>query len=344
MTVQTPIALPAYNVAGTPQTFSQRAGEIDVAWRGSDNRLWTLPYRNQRWAAGPTPISGPNAIGDPTVVSTATGTLDVFWEGSDGNLWHTSYLEGYFGSGVWSAPQSLGDGPLQSPPRAVAAGNGVIDIFWTGADGATRTVHDSGGTLSSPVALNTGAVLGALDPVQTTPGTVDVFWRDPAGDLWVQQTASWGAGAPLQLTYGGALSDVSAVSAGDGNADVFFRGGTGQLWHLPLTAGVAGQASPIGNQAIVGRPAAVEPASGQMTVVQQQVNGSLAASLKNGSANWVGPQLLGDGPVGSDPSTVAFASSAINVFWRGQGGDLWYSPACTGCGLSAPTPVLRPAS
>jgi hypothetical protein len=74
------------------------------------------------------------------------------------------------------------------------------------------------------------------------------------------------------------------------------------------------------------------------------MDGSLATSLATGSSRWFGPQLIGDGPVGSDPSTVASGLGTINVFWRGQGGDLWYSPACTGCGLPAPSPVLLPPS
>ncbi len=41
-----PVALAATNVAGTPQTVSDQAGDIDVLWRGTNDHVWTLRYRN----------------------------------------------------------------------------------------------------------------------------------------------------------------------------------------------------------------------------------------------------------------------------------------------------------
>jgi len=131
----------AANVAGTPQTVSDQAGNINVLWRGANNHLWSLAFRNGTWGSASTDISAAGGtvatlLSDPSVVSTGAGQIDAFWKGEDGRLWQARFTGGWFGSGTWSAPVSLGFGPLGSLPRAVSPGPGLIDVVWKGSGGA----------------------------------------------------------------------------------------------------------------------------------------------------------------------------------------------------------------
>ena len=91
--------------------------------------------------------------------------------------------------------------------------------------------------------------------------------------------------------------------------------------------------------ATLGRPSAVEPTPG-ITLVLPRSDAKLAAVLALPAIGWVGPELLGDGPAGSDPSSLA-SGPAINVFWRGQDGGLWSSAACPGCAPPPPSPIAQ---
>src|SRR5439155_18375162 len=48
-TVQARARVATANVAVTPQAVSERTGEMDVVWRGTDDRLWAVGYRNAAW-------------------------------------------------------------------------------------------------------------------------------------------------------------------------------------------------------------------------------------------------------------------------------------------------------
>jgi hypothetical protein len=107
---------------------------------------------------------------------------------------------------------------------------------------------------------------------------------------------------------------------------------------MAQTSGSWSAVGQISSQQIVGNTTAVETSPGSITVVVQRTDGILAAVITIRSIGFVGPELLGDGPVGSSPTAVAYSQSAIYVYWRGQDYGLWYSPACPGCG-QVPTPV-----
>jgi lysozyme len=332
-----PVALPATNVAGGPQPVSDQPGDIDVLWRGTDDQIWTVGYRNGQWgtaaadisAAGGTPAQ---LTTDPSVVSWGPGRIDAFWEGEDGNLWQATYTAGWYGNGAWSAPISLGLGPLGSQPEAVSPGRGLIDVFWKGSGGALW-VDRYNGIWSGAVALNSGAVTGNPVAISASPGGDTVFWRSASGDLWQDTGPSWGIGAQ-QLTTTPLAADPS-VSASGGDIDVFWDS-AGVLWHGALDAGVWTAATALGPVAIEGNPAAVALAPGAVIVdARESGNGTLASSLYTSASGLVGPQGLGAVP-GSDPSSVAFAGGgAIDVFWRSATSGLWFAPACPGCAAPA---------
>ncbi|HUZ71083.1 MAG TPA: GH25 family lysozyme [Candidatus Saccharimonadales bacterium] len=340
-----PVALAATNVAGTPQTVSDRPGDIDVLWRGTNDHVWTLGYRNGRWGTAATDISalaGSSAAltTDPSVVSSGAGRIDAFWEGADGSVWQSTYTAAWFGSGSWSAPASLGLGPLGSVPEAVSPGPGLIDLLWVGA-GSALWVDRFSGTWSGATPLDSGTVNGTPVAVSAAVGSDTVFWRDASGDLWQDTGASWGWNGRQQLTTV-ALAANPSVSASGGDIDVFWNN-AGQLLHVAFTAGVWSGVAALGTVAVEGNPAAVTLAPGAVIVdTREAVSGTLASALYTSTSGLIGPEGLG-AVAGSDPSSVAFAGGgAIDVVWRSTTGGLWYAPACPGCAAPA-VPVFNPA-
>ena len=185
-TEQTPVELANTNVAGTPQSVSDKPGDMDVIWRGSDSKLYDLAYRNEGWQAQPAPAITPaDAASDPAVVSPTPGQVNAFWEDSSGNLWEVQSQSGFYGAETWQAPVQLNVGPLAigSAPTAVSQGLGDLEVFWKASDN-TLWADSYTGTWSGPMPLNSGPVTGDPEAVAASSGEVAVVWRDPSGNLW----------------------------------------------------------------------------------------------------------------------------------------------------------------
>src|SRR5215813_1819082 len=118
-------------LGGPPKAVAQPDGTEDVFWRGAGNdHLWhTYFVPGSGWRGAQSlggDLSASTALVAP--VSAAPGTVDVFWKGTDGNMWHAYTTAGH----RWTAPVSLGMGPLGSMPFATAGPNGTEDVFWRG--------------------------------------------------------------------------------------------------------------------------------------------------------------------------------------------------------------------
>jgi hypothetical protein len=340
-----PLALPqATNVAGTPQTVSDQGGDINVLWRGSNNHLWSLGYRNRKWGTASADISAAGGIAatlasDPSVVSAGPGRIDAFWEGEDHNLWYTGFTAGWFGSGTWSAPVSLGFGPLGSLPRAVSPGPGLIDVVWKASGGGLWVDRYNAGW-SGATPLGSGTVTGNPVVASARAGSDTVFWRDAVGGLWADTGASWGWSGAQRLASGALTADPSASAAGS-NIDVFWNSG-GELWHGTLSAGAWSGAAALGTETVAGNPSVVSLAPGSVIVNSREPSGLMASSLYTSASGLVGPEGLG-ATASSDPSSVVFAGGgAIDVVWRSSSNTLWVAPACPGCAAPA-IPVFNPA-
>jgi GH25 family lysozyme M1 (1,4-beta-N-acetylmuramidase) len=340
-----PLALPqATNVAGTPQTVSDQGGDINVLWRGSNNHLWSLGYRNRKWGTASADISAAGGIAatlasDPSVVSTGPGRIDAFWEGEDHNLWYTGFTAGWFGSGTWSAPVSLGFGPLGSLPRAVSPGPGLIDVVWKASGGGLWVDRYNAGW-SGATPLGSGTVTGNPVVASARAGSDTVFWRDAVGGLWADTGASWGWSGAQRLASGALTADPSASAAGS-NIDVFWNSG-GELWHGTLSAGAWSGAAALGTETVAGNASVVSLAPGSVIVNSREPSGLMASSLYTSASGLVGPEGLG-ATASSDPSSVVFAGGgAIDVVWRSSSNTLWVAPACPGCAAPA-IPVFNPA-
>jgi lysozyme len=340
-----PLALPqAAGVAGTPQAVSDQAGDINILWRGTNNHLWTLGFRNGAWGTASADISATGGtpatlISDPALVSSGPGQIDAFWEGEDNNLWYDAFTAGWFGGGTWSTPISLGLGPLGSEPRAVSPGPGLIDVYWKGSDGGLWVDRYSGGW-SGATPLGTGGVGGNPVVASAGQGSDTVFWRDASGDLWADTGASWGWSGVQRLTSTALSADPSASAAGTG-IDVFWNT-AGELWHGALSAGVWSGAVALGTETVAGNPSVVDLAPGAVIVDSRESSGLMASSLYTVASGLVGPEGLG-ATATSDPSSVVFAGGgAIDVVWRSSSNTLWVAQACPGCAAPA-IPVFNPA-
>ena len=340
-----PLALPqAANVAGAPQTVSDQPGDIDVLWRGTDNNLWGLGFRNGTWGTTSIDISASGGtaatmVSDPSVVSFGPGHIDAFWEGEDRNLWYAAFSGGWFGGGSWSAPVSLGLGPLGSEPGAVSPAPGLIDVFWKGTDSALWVDRYNRGW-SGAAPLDTGTVGGNPVVASAGQGSDTVFWRDQSGDLWEDTGASWGWSGAQPLTST-ALPSNPSVSAAGSSIDVFWNSG-GELWHGALSSGSWSGATALGTETVAGDPSVVDLAPGSVIVDSRETSGLMASSLFTASSGLVGPEGLG-ATASSDPSSVVFAGGgAIDVVWRSSSDTLWVAPACPGCAAPA-IPVFNPA-
>src|SRR5262249_45441545 len=158
--------------AGSPQVVSDQAGDADLVWRGSDQRLWTIGYRDGRWAPQATAISAPVVASDPTVVSWAPGRIDAFFTGRDGRVWQATYHAGFFGTGSWATPVQLGDGNLNGAPHAVVTGAGSLELFWKSSAGDIWHDRYSAGW-SGAAPIGTGPIAGDPVPVATGQGMAD---------------------------------------------------------------------------------------------------------------------------------------------------------------------------
>jgi lysozyme len=334
----------AANVAGTPQTVSDQSGDINVLWRGTSNHLWSLGFRNGTWASASADISAgaglaATLISDPSVVSPGPGRIDAFWEGEDHNLWYAGFTGGWFGSGTWSTPVSLGIGPLGSEPRAVSPAPGLIDVFWKGSDNALWVDRYNGGW-SGATPLNTGAVGGNPVAASARQGSDTVFWRNAAGALCADTGASWGWSGAQCLASAVLTADPSVSTAG-ASIDAFWNR-AGELWHAALTAGTWSGAAALGTETVAGNPSVVDLAAGLVIVNAREPSGLMASSLYTSASGLVGPEGLG-ATAYSDPSSVVFAGGgAIDVVWRSSSNTLWVAPACPGCAPPA-IPVFSPA-
>ncbi len=293
----------------------------------------------------PPQISAPRAArpalmaSDPSVVSAGPGLIDAFWKGEDGNLWYAGFTGGWFGSGTWSAPVSLGLGPLASQPRAVSPSAGVIDVFWKGSDsGLWADRYNHGWSGAAP--LNSGALGGNPVVASADMGSDTVFWRDASGDLWADTGTPVGWSGAQRLTTTALAADPSASAAGT-SIDVFWDS-AGELWHGALNAGTWSGAVALGTETVTGDPSVVDLAPGSVIVDSREPSGLMASSLYTAASGLVGPEGLG-ATASSDPSSVGFAGGgAIDVVWRSSSDTLWVAPACPGCAAPA-IPVFDPA-
>jgi hypothetical protein len=141
---QAAVSLGMGPLGGPPAAIGHTDGTIDVFWKGTTGELFSTHYSSSTWSAWVD--HGGTMNSDPYPVQTVPGTIDVFYTGASSNLYHSWLV-----SGTWFGPQSLGMGPLGSPPSAGSNTSGVVYTFWKGTDGGLWNAFYQSGTWYGPV-------------------------------------------------------------------------------------------------------------------------------------------------------------------------------------------------
>ena len=223
-----------------PRAVAQPGGVIDVFWRGSaDDHLWHGQYQPGAGWYGPQGLGG-DLGSDPVPVVSSPGTTTVLWKGRDASLWSTS--RGLLGR--WSAPRSLGMGPLGGQPQATAQPGGGIQVYWHGSGNSYvwEAFFRPGTGWLGPRDL--GGQVRSVPWPATAAGAVRVLWRGPGNRLtyirhrrgrqW--NLAEWQGPAPLPASWLGS-APFAAVGSPGAALQVFWAGRHNRLWTAALRAG-----------------------------------------------------------------------------------------------------------
>ncbi|HEY5815330.1 MAG TPA: hypothetical protein VIS95_03215 [Solirubrobacterales bacterium] len=214
--------------------------------------------------------------------------------------WHSENIGGY----------------STSDPDALTAGQGHIEVFARGSDGAlwTRSYDNfkwnSWSSVASSIVGGPGATWGggkATAIARLTNATVHSWWWD----------GSW-----LGYNLGGNnTSDPDLSSWGTTRMDMFVRGSDNALWHRPWNSGTWGSWESLGGTLASG-PAAVSWGANRIDVVTLNSDANKTLSHRWYDGTWHCCTNLG-GVNTSDPDITATAPGHLVVAVRGSDFALW---------------------
>jgi hypothetical protein len=118
-----------------PAAVSWGPNRIDVVVRGGDNAIYHKAWMGTEWS--PWASLGGKFASAPSIASRGVNQLDVFARDNVGKLWLNAW------NGVsWSGWMFVGGDTASSwattAPDSVSWGNGRLDVFYVGPDGALR--------------------------------------------------------------------------------------------------------------------------------------------------------------------------------------------------------------
>jgi Rv2525c-like, glycoside hydrolase-like domain len=312
---------PGGTPSGSP-AVTQPDGTVDLFYRGADGRLWYQRHAPGRDWTSAVDLGGQLAS-QPSAVAVGQHGLRIFYRGTDGFLWQVRTRRV-----GWTRPWALRSmGLLGGNPRAVTRPGGAVLVFWRDPRGGlSYAEHRQAVGWTARQSLG-GSVAADPAPVISSPGVVQVFWADPTGALWHATrglAGQWGSPATLR---GARLSGSPQAAAGPGGAVRVFwvdDDGTGLMagsltvdghWRGPYRLGGGHPSSPLVPAVAGGRVRAFfRGAAGRLWRL------SLARAGQPDVRSHLVASRVGLGPfVAVDP-----AGRAIDVFWGGLGGDLWW--------------------
>jgi hypothetical protein len=209
-----------------PAAASRGPGQITVFLRASDGSLQVSDLSGDSFtpwqSLGGYLDSGPGAVGRTPQVT------DAFVRGGDGALYQQTFLP----EGRWSGWYRLGHTMLSSPTVSVRKGNGILDLFWRGADNSIQAkswVPGSGWTDVSAVPGG-GLTSSAPAAVSRNSNQVDVFVRGTDDNVFLNfyNGSAWSGWA--LLPGGMKTQDAPAAIVRSLNTlDAFVRSGNGEI-------------------------------------------------------------------------------------------------------------------
>lgn len=308
-----------------PQTVSPAPGIIDTFWRTSANTLELATYSGFVWHAAVNlgGVSGGTLASNPHPVPTGGGTVDVFWNGADGNLWHVYELNG---SGSWSAPSTLGGGPLGgADPQPTSSGHGDVAVFWQGTDhNLWEAAYRPGAGWRVPIGLGSGPLNWTPHAAAYTTNSYDVFWRGTDNAIWHTYGSASGFSGPHTIGMGPIAGDPIAVEAAAYAINLYWPGTDGGLWHAWDASAWQGPQGYGGT--VLSPPLPVVPSAGQVDVFWRgpgATNGDIWHLLNGSPAELFETSLLPVATAGANPTAFSWGGHE-EVFWQGTDGNLWH--------------------
>lgn len=209
-----------------------------------------------------------------------------------------------------------------SDPGAVAWGQGRLDLFVQGEDGALYHKVYNGGWGSTWEKLD-GFLTSAPDAASWGTGHLDVYVRGLDNNLYYRRylNGAWGGWLSAGAPPGGAMSSPGAVSAAANQIDLFVRGNDNALWHRRYSNGGWGGWESLGGVLTTG-PDAASPGSGQVHVFLAGIDKVMWRCIySNGACTW--SQVPG-GASAYGQSGVSPSTNRVDVFARGMDGQLYH--------------------
>lgn len=276
--------------------------------------------------------------------------LNVAWYGTDcpgvPNAWSHWTFHQYTSSG--SVPGISGhvdldlyDGSLASlrafagqsidGPGAVApAADGLLHVFWKGADDSLEQRHQLSPGGGWSVWSNQGGDLASQPVVvANADGRLEAFVRFSNGTVhhrWQLASGGWHDWQSLGRPVAGlAIGRLAAARNADGRIEVFVRTPDGTMHHIRQVA--AGQSNAWGSWGMLaghlaGSPSVAMDAGGRLHVFARGNNGTVwqdRQTVPGGS--WSGWMSLG-GSAASDIAATNDADGTLEIFVRGNDGAL----------------------
>ncbi|HBY08920.1 MAG TPA: hypothetical protein DEH22_14505 [Chloroflexi bacterium] len=186
----------------SPAAVSRAAGELDVFALGFDNQVYRTQWISPTWGIWEPVYCGNDfsmielsfprpSIPGPAVVARGGDQLDLFRRGPDNTLRWCHSDDG----ATWGTWQNMG-GMLASEPDAVALGDGRMQVYALGPDGALWYRTFSGGWGDWQYLETPSEIAGTAVPMLTSPGIgqVAVYLAGTGERVWSIQNNGSGGG------------------------------------------------------------------------------------------------------------------------------------------------------
>ena len=246
----------------------------------------------------------------------------------------TNLLQKTFRDGTWSDWKQHGGLTFKSPPTAVIADPGTLDVFVTDTSNTLFTRHYDGSVWTPtdswhPIAYGVTAVGSAISQ---WAGRIDVYTRSLANNQTIsfynteRNSRRW-----VSLYYGGLVAKEPpvAIVTGRYTMDMVMLGNDSRIWHNHDFWGRHSGFSSIGDQTFISNPSVVSIADGRVDIFAiapdySAMHNSFQHNTNENDGVWTGWERL-NGSFDSSLTAVGMKeTNTINVYGRSRDGVLWH--------------------
>ena len=245
----------------------------------------------------------------------------------------TNVLQKTFSDGTWSDWKTHGGLNLKSPPTAVVANPGTLDVFVTDTTNTLYTRYYDGNVWYPAngwyrIADGVTAVGSAISQ---WAGRIDVYTRNLATNESVSfYNIDRHSGRWFKLHQGGiAKEPAAAIVTGTYTMDYFLLGTDNRIWHNHDYWGRHSGLYSVGDQTFLSKPTVVSVSDGRVDIFAIAQDKSAMYNTFQHMTNttdgvWTGWRSLG-GYFDSSLTAVGLKeTNTISVFGTSSNGALWY--------------------